>query len=65
MITYPKELFSINKDKTKDNLKRYDQYITKLYDTIEAEHPDYYSLPRQEKNAIRNEVEQRLAGLKP
>ena len=65
MRNYPKELFSINEDKTKDNLKRYDHYITKLYDTIEAEHPDYYSLPRQDKNAIRNEVEQRLRGLKP
>lgn len=46
-------------------MRKYDHYITTLYDTIEAEHPDYYTLSRQEKNIIRNEIEQRLVGLKP
>lgn len=63
--TYPKELFSSNETLTRENMRKYDHYITVLYDTIEAEHPDYYTLSRQEKNIIRNEIEQRLVGLKP
>lgn len=62
---YPFELFSANETQTQENMRRYDNYITRLYDTIEAEHPDYYSLTRQEKNAIRAEVEERLKGMKP
>ena len=65
MRSYPKELFVINETLTKENMSKYDGYITKLYDTIEAEHPNYYSLTRQEKNIIRAEVEQRLMGMHP
>lgn len=42
------------------NLRRYPTYATKLFDAIEAEHPEYYDLPVKEKNVILKEISERI-----
>ena len=35
-------------------------FISRFLDIAEAEHPDYYSLPVKEKNAIMKEITDRI-----
>ena len=35
-------------------------FISRFLDIAEAEHPDYYSLPVKEKNAIMKEISDRI-----
>lgn len=46
---YPRELFSINEDQTRRNLREYDRKRDKWYETAEQLFPNYYSLPLRER----------------
>ena len=43
-----------------NTIKRYPTFVTRLFDLIEAEHPDYYDLPVKERNEIMKEVSEKI-----
>lgn len=54
---YPPELFSINEDRTRRNIREYDRKREKWYKTAEQLFPNYYSLPIRERAAARATID--------
>lgn len=55
--TYPRELFSINEDQTRRNIREYDRKREKWYKTAEQLFPNYYKLTLRERMEARAKIE--------
>lgn len=54
---YPPELFSINEDQTRRNIREYDRKREKWYKTAEQLFPNYYTMPIRERAAARQQID--------
>ena len=46
---YPREVFHINENITRENMRKYDENIEKWYDIAEKYYADFYKLKGKEK----------------
>ena len=53
---YPKEVFNINMDITRANMRRYDAAQAKIEKEILKRFPNYYKLSFKERWALREEI---------
>lgn len=54
---YPRELFSINEDQTRRNLREYDRKREKWYKTAEELFPNFYKLSIRERMEARPRID--------
>lgn len=54
---YPKEVYSIREDVTRENMRQYDLRQERILNAVLRIAPDYYSLPWRERIAIRKRAE--------
>lgn len=57
---YPRWVYHINEDVTRQNKARYDQMINKWYDKAEEMFPDFYQLDREHKKAAAEQVDKAI-----
>ena len=57
---YPKELFSINETRTRQNIANYERFMDKYYEVLHTEYPNLDSLPIRERWKIQDAVKERL-----
>lgn len=57
MAWYPKEVYSIREDVTRENMRQYDARQARIAKAILLVAPDYYSLPWRDRIEIRKRVE--------
>ena len=58
MSRYPKELFSIREDVTRENIRKYEAERDRLYKKCEELYPDFWSLSFRERMKIKKKVEE-------
>ena len=57
---YPREVYSINENVTRENMRKYDENINEWYDLAEKLYPNFYRLPREEKEKAAKNVDQTI-----
>lgn len=55
---YPKEVFNIREDITRENMRRYDAAQVQIEKALLAKYPDYYSMPARQRWNIRREIDE-------
>lgn len=55
-MTYPKELFSIREDATRNNLAEHDRKRQAWYDAAEKLYPDYFKRELRDRLALRETI---------
>lgn len=60
---YPREVFHINENVTRENMRKYDENIEKWYDIAEKLFPDFYKLKGKEKEIAENRINE-IAGFR-
>lgn len=53
---YPKELFSIREDITRENIRRYEKEQKRIQDECFKRYPNYINMSCRERIAIREEI---------
>lgn len=54
---YPPELFSVNEDQTRRNIREYDRKYNLWHQTAERLYPNYYTMPIRERIAARATID--------
>lgn len=60
MAWYPKEVYSIREDVTRENMRQYDARQARIMEAVLRAAPDYYSLSPRERLAIRKRIEREV-----
>ena len=60
MAWYPKEVYNIREDVTRENMRQYDAWQARIMAAVLRVAPDYYSLPPRERLAIRKRIEKEV-----
>lgn len=55
---YPREVYSINENITRENMRKYDENINKWYDVAEKLYPNFYKMSREEKAIAEKAIDQ-------
>lgn len=59
-MIYPKEVFSIREDVTRENIRRYEEKRDRLYNKCKEICPEFWSLPFRERMEIKKKAEEML-----
>lgn len=60
MTRYPKELFSIREDVTRENIRKYETERDRLYNKCEELYPDFWKRSFLERMEIKKKVEEEI-----
>lgn len=60
MTRYPKELFSIREDVTRENIRKYEAERDRLYKKCEELYPDFWKKSFLERMEIKKKVEEEI-----
>lgn len=60
MAWYPKEVYNIREDVTRENMRKYDLRQARIMAEVLKAAPDYYSLPIRERLEIKRHVEESI-----
>lgn len=60
MAWYPKEVYSIREDVTRENMRKYDLRQARIRAEVLKAAPDYYSLSWRERAEVRRRVEESI-----
>ena len=63
-MMYPKEVYSIREDRTRENMRMYEVWRDKVNERCEEIDPDYYHLPLRDSYKIRKQAEEEIGGWK-
>ena len=53
---YPREVFSINENRTRRNMRAYDEWEDKVYAECVNRNPDYLKMNLRDRHDLRKEV---------
>lgn len=57
---YPKDVYNIREDITRENMRRYDAWMDRFYEIVTKKFHDYYELNLRERMKIREKVEKEI-----
>lgn len=54
---YPKDVYNIREDITRENMRRYDAWQDRFYEVVRERYPDYFQVGLKERMEIRKQIE--------
>ena len=59
-LSMPRSLYSINEDRTRENMRQYRAWQNRLYEVFYAEYPDHDMMSLRERIAALDEIKKRI-----
>lgn len=54
---YPKDVYNIREDITRENMRRYDAWQDRFYKVVRERYPDYFQMGLKERAKVRKQIE--------